>query len=86
LSLWCHDFDYRIDRKKLFFMFENAKIGDKFIKISTGNISTVLNKNSTSIELFNTKNLKSKDQFGNYSGIDSSNWYERSWFERKFKI
>jgi hypothetical protein len=67
-------------------MFESAKIGDKFIKISTGNISVVLNKTANSIELFNTKDLKSKDQWGNYSGIDSSNWYERSWFERKFKL
>jgi len=67
-------------------MFENAKVGDKFIKVSTGNISTVLNKTLTSIELFNTKDLKSKDQWGNYSGIDSSQWYEKSWFERKFRI
>lgn len=66
-------------------MFENVKVGDKFIFLLTNQISTVTNITSSSIEMFNTKSLKKKDQFGNYSGIDCNQWNEKSWFERKFK-
>lgn len=67
-------------------MFEKAQIGDKFIFLLTGQESIVINKTINSIELFNTKDLKCKDQWGNFSGVDSTQWYEKSWFERKFKI
>jgi hypothetical protein len=66
-------------------MFEQAKIGDQFINLLTNQISLVTNKTENSIELFNTKDGKKKDQFGNHTGVDCLQWYERSWFERKFK-
>lgn len=65
-------------------MFETAQIGDKFIFLLTNQISIVTNETLSSIEMFNTKSLKKKDQFGNYSGVDCYQWYEKSWFERKF--
>lgn len=66
-------------------MFEKAQIGDEFIYLLTGQVSTVINKTSTSIEMFNTADRKKVDKAGKLLGIDCSNWYEESWFKREYK-
>ena len=53
-------------------------IGKVVIDKETGKDCMVLNATANSVEVFKTKNKE--------EGIDCSNWYERSWFERKFEI
>ena len=44
----------------------------------TGKDCVIINATANSVEIFRTKNSK--------DGIDCSNWFERSWFERKFEV
>lgn len=66
-------------------LFQEAQIGDKLIFLRTEQLSEVINKTPTSIQMFNTKSLKKKDKFGKYSGIDASNWYEDKFFADYYK-
>lgn len=67
------------------FKFEDLFIGLNIINIRTNQISTITNLTSNSIEVFNTANKKLIDKENKLKGISSTNWYDLSWFNRRFK-
>ena len=79
------------------FKFEDIQIGMQFLNHESQQLSTVTNKTSSSIEMFNTANKKSFYTAGQKNidgevetkvrlkGIDSYNWYTMEQFNRSFQ-
>lgn len=64
---------------------EDLHIGMKLIRLTNNQESTITNLTITSVEVFNTADQRFKDKDGKLKGINCTNWYELSWFNRKFK-
>lgn len=76
---------------------EEIRVGGYFINHSTGQLSTVTDLTSNSIEMFNTANKKSfyktgqtdadgeAQSSGRLKGFDSKNWYTLENFNREYK-
>jgi len=65
---------------------EDLCIGMKLIRICNNQESIITNLTSNSIEVYNTADKRFKDKDGKLTGINSKNWYEFSWFNRKYKL
>lgn len=72
-------------------LFEELKIGQEYLNLSTGRLSIVKALTSNTVEMFNKKSLKSKykdNELGEkdkLAGIDSTCWYEITLFNRLYR-
>ena len=55
---------------------EDIKIGQKFYNLQSKQFSTVTEKTSNTVELFNLRMSK--------KGVNSKCWYDMTWFNRLF--
>jgi len=66
------------------FRFEDLYIGLYVRNNLSQQLSKVIDLTKNSICIYNLANPKNKDKDGKLLGIESSNWYDLTWFNRKF--
>ena len=67
------------------FKIEDLFVGKILINRKTEEEAIITKLSPNSIQVYNKASIKFKDKDGKLKGINSTNWYELSWFNRTFK-